>query len=124
MVVVGVLPLLGMLAYLFLGETSIGRRRIARVHAVIGRMPPFPNRPSDGAADPGAAIPERYRHLFQLGHSISGFHPIGGNTARLMADSNATIDSMVADIDAARVTFICCSTFGFPITTVSRLSRH
>src|SRR5208282_4627649 len=33
--------------------------------------------------------------------SISGFDPVGGNTARLLSDSNATIDAMVADIDAA-----------------------
>jgi cardiolipin synthase len=100
-VVVGVLPLLGMLAYLFLGETSIGRRRVARVHAVIGRMPPFPYRPVDGEAGPIGGVPERYRHLFALGRSISGFEPIGGNTARLMSDSNTTIESMVVDIDAA-----------------------
>ena len=46
-------------------------------------------------------MPERYEHLFRLGHSISGFDPVGGNSARLLADSNATIDAMVADIDAA-----------------------
>ena len=101
-VVVGVLPLLGMLAYLLLGETSIGRRRIARVNAVIGRMPPFPYRPHEGEADPAGQVPECYHHLFQLGHSISGFDPIGGNAATLMPDSNSTIDSMVADIDAAK----------------------
>ena len=100
-VVVGVLPLLGMLAYLLLGETSIGRRRVARVHAVIGRMPPFPYRPAEGEEAPTDGVPERYRHLFTLGRSISGFEPIGGNTARLMPDSNTTIESMVADIDAA-----------------------
>ena len=55
-----------------------------------------------GAADLAAAIPERYRHLFQLGHSISGFLPIGGNTAHLLPNSNAVIDAMVADIDAAK----------------------
>src|SRR5262249_11860304 len=30
------------------------------------------------------------------------FQPVGGNTAHLLADSNATIDAMVADIDAAK----------------------
>ena len=43
MVVVGVLPLLGMLAYLLLGEVNIGRRRVERLHAVLERMPPFPH---------------------------------------------------------------------------------
>ena len=41
-VVVVAVPLLGMFAYLFLGETSIGRRRVQRLHEVIGRLPPFP----------------------------------------------------------------------------------
>ena len=35
-VVVGLLPVLGMLAYLLLGEVNIGRRRVARLHAVLG----------------------------------------------------------------------------------------
>src|SRR5208337_1063311 len=55
-----------------------------------------------GVADPAAAIPERYRHLFDLGRSISGFDPVGGNTAQLLPNSDATIDAMVADIDAAK----------------------
>src|SRR6266404_6247963 len=41
-VVVGVLPLLGMLAYLLLGEVNIGRRRVERLHAVLKGMPPIP----------------------------------------------------------------------------------
>jgi cardiolipin synthase len=99
-VVVGVLPLLGMLAYLFLGEVNIGRRRARRLQAVLERMPALPCHPE--AADLEATIPERYRPLFQLGRSISGFAPVGGNAAQLLPDSNAAIDAMVADIDAAR----------------------
>ena len=102
MVVVGALPLVGMLAYLLLGEVNIGRRRVARLHAVFARMPLFPRQPAADAADPVAGIAERYRHLFALGRSISGFDPVGGNTAQLLPDSNAAIDAMVADIDAAK----------------------
>jgi cardiolipin synthase len=47
-------------------------------------------------------IPEPYVHLFRLGHSVNGFEPVGGNRAQLLRDSNATIESMVADIDAAQ----------------------
>jgi cardiolipin synthase len=100
-VVVGVLPLMGMFAYLLLGEVNIGRRRVERLHAVLKRMPPIPLDTSGDAADFAAAVPERHRHLFWLGHSISGFHPVGGNTARLLPNSNATIDAMTADIDSA-----------------------
>ena len=101
-VVVGALPLLGMLAYLLLGEVSIGRRRVQRLHSVLGRMPPFPGHVADDAAAFATNIPECYRHVFQLGRSISGFDPIGGNTAQLMPDSNAMIEAMVADIDTAK----------------------
>ncbi len=101
-VVVGVLPMVGMFAYLLLGEVSIGRRRVARLHAVLERMPPFPSPPAGDVADLAATIPERYRHLFELGRSISGFDPVRGNAAHLLPNSNATIDAMVADIDAAK----------------------
>ena len=101
MVVVGVLPLLGMLAYLLLGEVNIGRRRAERLHAVLKGMPPIPCHATGDAEAFAAAVPERHQHLFLLGHSISGFHPVGGNTARLLPNSNATIDAMVADIDSA-----------------------
>ncbi len=46
-------------------------------------------------------LPARYAPLFRVGYSISRFEPVAGNNATLMADSNATIDHMVTDIDAA-----------------------
>src|SRR4249919_2852326 len=61
MVVVGALPLLGMLAYLFLGEVNIGRRRVKRLHGIRERMPPIPSSIAGDAADIAAPIPERYR---------------------------------------------------------------
>jgi cardiolipin synthase len=101
LVVVTMLPVLGILAYLLFGEVNIGRGRVERMRAVIaGLRKDFDsNDPPSGAE---AAVLERHQNLFRLGHSISGFHPVGGNTARLLADSNAAIGSMVADIDAAR----------------------
>src|SRR5580700_2771985 len=100
-VVVGVLPLWGMLAYLLLGEVNIGRRRVKRLHAVLKRMPRIPRQTAGDATEFAAAVPDRYRHLFWLGHSISGFDPVSGNTGLLLPNSNATIDAIVADIDSA-----------------------
>jgi cardiolipin synthase len=102
MVVVVALPLLGMFAYLLLGEVNIGRHRVKRLHAVLGRMSQFNGCSAADEAQRAAGIPERYQHLFQLGRSISGFDPVAGNTAQLLPDSNAAIDALVADIDAAR----------------------
>src|ERR1700730_12833136 len=100
-VVVAALPLVGMFAYLILGEVNIGRGRVKRLHGVLKSMEQIQCHAAGDAADFAAAVPERYRHLFALGHSVSGFHPVGGNTACLLPNSNATIDALVADIDSA-----------------------
>ena len=94
--VIVALPYLGALAYLLIGQTSIGRQRIARLQKAFAELP----RP---AVDVDSAIgTARYADLFRVGHSISGYAPVAGNQARLMADSDAAIAAMVADIDAAR----------------------
>lgn len=95
LVVVGALPILGIVGYILLGEVRIGRGRLARLREALARIPKYM-----GGSD--EIVPERYRNLFRLGHSVSGFRPVGGNQGRLMEDSNATIDAIVADIDAAK----------------------
>jgi cardiolipin synthase len=101
-VVIVSLPVLGILAYLLLGEINIGRRRVARMRSILSRLPD----PSAATGlDGGSAQSDRsspYAHLFQVGKTINGFDPVGGNHARLMQDSNASIDAMVTDIDAAQ----------------------
>ena len=101
-VVIVALPVLGIVTYILLGETNIGRRRVERMHEVLSRLPHVMDAAGSDAANLQVEVPERYGHLFQLGKSINGFEPVGGNRAHLMQDSNATITSLVADIDAAR----------------------
>lgn len=101
-VVVFALPFVGMIGYLLLGETSIGRGRAERMRKAEGEIPDVALTPGWDGAALQAAVPDIYRHLFQTGQSINGFAPVGGNHARLMQDSNTAIDSMVADIDAAK----------------------
>jgi cardiolipin synthase A/B len=100
-VVIGVLPVVGIIAYLLLGETNIGRKRVARVRIVLAAMPDVRQIPGIDAAVCLPVLPECYTHLFQIGRSVNGFSPVGGNRAQLMMDSNASIEQLVADIDAA-----------------------
>ena len=100
-VVIAVLPVLGILAYLLLGETNIGRRRVSIVRKVLAQLPDMTAVADSSAETIQPDIPTSYAHLFQVGHSVNGFQPVGGNQARLMPDSNSTIESMVADIDGA-----------------------
>jgi len=99
--VIAALPGLGMFIYLLLGETSIGRKRVARSREVLASLPPVA--PSSFENDPRfhPAISDRCTPLFRQGQSVNGFGPVGGNSAELMTDSNSGIDAMVADMDAA-----------------------
>ena len=97
--VVLVLPVVGIIGYLMLGETKIGRRNLKAMQAAEDDAGPRGrSEPADGS--PG--VPAEYEHLFSVGCSISGFPPVPGNRAELMPDSAATISGIVADIDAAR----------------------
>jgi cardiolipin synthase len=100
-VVVLSVPLLGVLAYILFGEVNIGRARIARLRETIEQLPAFPDSGEFPESSLLANVPQRYRHLFQVGRSINGFHVLGGNDPKLLADSNAAVDAMVSDIDAA-----------------------
>jgi cardiolipin synthase len=90
------LPGLGLCAYLLLGETRIGSRRAARLRAALDALPA-----PGSVAGSAAELPERLAGLAHVARSINGFEPVDGNRAVLMTDSNATVDALVADIDAA-----------------------
>ena len=101
LVVVLALPVIGIVAYLLLGETSIGRKRVSRLKQILDDLP----RPEDAsgwdALENMPVLTDRTTPLFKVGTSISGYSAVGGNNARLMKDSDAAIDEMVADVEAA-----------------------
>ncbi|MGI8956186.1 MAG: cardiolipin synthase [Chthoniobacterales bacterium] len=101
-VLIILLPVIGVIAYLLLGETNIGRRRARRLREVLAGLPLVGDAPGSDAAVRQARVPESYGHLFRVGRSINGFEPVGGNRGQLLGDSNASIDCLVADIDAAK----------------------
>lgn len=101
-VVVLALPAVGVIGYLLLGETNIGRRRVARMRAVLATLPDPARAPGMEAPALVPDVPRRHAPLFRVGQSISGYGPVAGNRASLMADSNATVAALIADIDAAR----------------------
>jgi cardiolipin synthase len=101
LVVVLTLPYLGVVAYLMLGETSIGRARVARLKRAFESLPRPESAVGWSARENESSVPERYEPLFRVGESISGYPAVGGNQARLMKDPDTVISEMVADIDGA-----------------------
>lgn len=102
LVVVVALPYLGALAYLLLGHVSVGRRRVERRGEVLARLPRAEAAPGWTATGNRPVLDDRDIPLFEVGKSISAYPAVGGNRAALMSDENATIDTMIADIDRAR----------------------
>ncbi|MBW7472552.1 cardiolipin synthase [Marinobacter sp. F4218] len=101
-VVIAAVPIAGMAMYVLIGETSIGRGRRNRVRRVTEYLPAPGSIASTGTVEATPAIPDRYTSLFRLGETINGFKPLAGNRAYLLRNSNATISSIVEDIDVAR----------------------
>lgn len=88
------LPFIGAIVYLLLGEVRLGRASVHQAHLA-------PPGPVTGAVD-RVDIPKYLWSGFWAGKSIGGLAPVSGNAGRLLEDSNATIDAIVADIDTAR----------------------
>ncbi|UVK54495.1 PLDc N-terminal domain-containing protein [Mesorhizobium sp. AR02] len=95
-VVIMFLPLLGVIAYLFLGETSIGRKRAQRLKAAEDRTA----LPDDAAYAPETVEPEAAAQ-FDLCRSINGLRPVAGNRILLLGDPEAPNDQPTFDSDIA-----------------------
>jgi cardiolipin synthase len=94
--IIVIAPLIGMIAYVLVGETNIGRTRTARLRKAFEILPPPLGTPGVEAQLREGTLP-----LFRAGTSVSGYPPVAGNRAQLLGSSDAAIDAMVADIDAA-----------------------
>ena len=107
-------PLVGMFAYLLLGETSIGRTRFRRLQRVRQRMARLVDAEvAQGVPGIAAVLPDNVIALFELAGSINGFRPSAGNRIALLGavdgnaehpsrDCRAALASLVADIEQAR----------------------
>ncbi len=104
---IGFLPILGMLGYLLLGETSIGRRRLQRLRQVEATLPLPPGLPAPAAAaDSASAEAASTASLFALAGSINGFSATFGNRVQLLGDPAASADNPMADCKAAIATLV------------------
>jgi cardiolipin synthase A/B len=88
------LPAIGVIAYLFLGETSIGRERGRRLREAESRLA-APTGPEAEPLDPVTGT------VSDLCRSINGFGPTAGNSIRLLGDPGASSAEPTRDCDAA-----------------------
>src|SRR6201997_4873237 len=88
------LPVIGVVAYLFLGETSIGRERAHRLRDAESRLAA----PSGAGARPDGPVATS---ISDLCRSINGFGPTPGNRIVLLGDPGASPTEPTRDCDAA-----------------------
>ena len=97
------LPIAGVVLYLLVGETRISGPRRMRGKEINARLPRPP-----GNYERGGEAGDAHWAPFALARTVNHLDATNGNRARLSADSNAAIDEMIADIDAARATVHGC----------------
>ncbi len=88
------LPVFGVVSYLLLGETSIGRERTHRLRDAESRLA-APNEAGARPGDPAATS------VSDLCRSINGFGPTPGNRIVLLGDPGASPAEPTRDCDAA-----------------------
>jgi cardiolipin synthase len=88
------LPVIGVVAYLFLGERSIGRGRARRLREAESRLAA----PGGAGAEPGDRVAAAVSDLCR---SVNGFGPTAGNRIVLLGDPGASPAEPARDCDAA-----------------------
>lgn len=97
-------PWLGVIAYLALGETNVGDLRRQKIDEIDKNLPkPHPWH-HNSQHDKLQRFSRNYASAMLTGAAVNGLAPTRGNQASLMADSNAAVDAIVADMDAAQST--------------------
>ena len=92
------LPVIGVLLYLLLGEARISSSRRQRGREINAQLP----RPPGDYECTDEKVGGAHWAAFALARTVNRLDPTCGNSARLAADSNAAIDEMAIDIEAAR----------------------
>jgi cardiolipin synthase len=88
------LPVIGVVAYLLLGETSIGHERVRRLNEAESRLAA----PSGAGTKPGDPVAAAVSDLCR---SINGFGPTSGNRVVLLGDPAASAAEPTLDCDRA-----------------------
>lgn len=99
-IVVLTLPIVGLVAYLLLGEVYLPKD-IRNRHQVAFSALRAAHPAVFGGHESLRQLPAHIQQPFRLGQSINGFAAVPGNTAELMADSETSHERLIADIDAA-----------------------
>ncbi|MCA9284623.1 MAG: cardiolipin synthase [Phycisphaerales bacterium] len=100
--VILVVPVFGVLLFLSLGLTRLGRWRIKRHREIVARVENAEVKPPCPEVLLANDLPNAARRLAALAESLGATPAVGGNALDLMGDTDVVIQRMAEDIDAAQ----------------------
>lgn len=95
-------PVFGLIVYFLVGENRLGRSRLDRYRKAGRGLQEQAAIFWRGGADDWTSDVAPYRHIAKLGVSVSGMPALRGNELKLIGEASELIESLVADIDAAK----------------------
>jgi cardiolipin synthase len=102
LVILFVLPLFGPALYLFIGENRLGNKRARRWTEIHDLYRGWQGRLKTRSDIDWSRLHPRARALASHGESITGFVALQGHALQLLEGWDDFVDTLVADIDAAR----------------------
>ena len=99
--VVLLLPYVGALAYLLIGERRLGETRSRRASAIHRLYEDWLDDLKRRFGDAGERLPERHRPLVREAIQVTGLPPMPGNRLQLLDHYEAIFRAMIGDIDQA-----------------------
>jgi cardiolipin synthase len=96
------LPFGGVILYLLIGENRLGSKRLARHASIDADLEERALAHWKGGATDWTDECQPFDQVARLCGSVTGLPPLKGNALTLMGDSDAVLDALIADIDAAQ----------------------
>ena len=104
LVVVFFEPSIGVVMYLLIGETHLGRARLKRRRKAIEKIDLMRPLVAMDAAIVAARVPQEQHDLARLTRKVGDMQALGGNTIELLDDTDGFLDRLVEAIDGAQFT--------------------
>ncbi len=103
LIVVYVVPYVGVIGYMLIGEPRLGRSRHVRKNEMYEFYRVFNDQHLPDLAEKNSAtLPLKQQGMSDLARNITGFSASDGNAMQLLNTTDSILNSMIADIHAAK----------------------
>lgn len=120
---VGLLPVAGVLGYLLFGEVRVSRTDRRRIRDVDRQLRSVVLPEGEVAGPLPDSLPPELHSAFAMGHATSGMSPLEGNRATMLAEDDSAIDDMLREIAGARETVHVLFYIWLPDTSGTRMAE-